>query len=271
MGRGPSSLHRAGFLSTTVSGGPAGQVLSGASQPEQAFKAAQTSYREETPKQRRTDGRLCDLCVTNEGELVETSGAWRQALWLAEKHIITRVQTMVQSPILARYAAAAYRLRQKPLGVCCLSCHLGYYVGQATPVSPGGPPAPFLAYRPPFASALRLVNLTSRPGSTRVFVSWLTVLSSGLTKLCRFIGPKINRKKPRPCNGCLSSPGQGPTGFQKAPVEGGHRCFPTPTAKDCLQAKSAQLPRMDRGVRITFGTRYPWVLGGKQDSRMLGG
>ena len=29
---------------------------------------------------------------------------------------------MVQSPILARYAAAAYRLRQKPLGMCCKSC-----------------------------------------------------------------------------------------------------------------------------------------------------
>ena len=85
MGRGPSSLHRAGFLSTKVSSGPEGQVLSGASQPEQAFKAAQPSHRDEPPKQRSTDGRLCDLCVTNEGELVETSGAWRQALWLAEK------------------------------------------------------------------------------------------------------------------------------------------------------------------------------------------
>ena len=122
MARSFSSLHQAGFLSTTVSGGPAGQVLSGASQPEQALRAAYPSQSEEPPKQRSTDGRLCDLCATNEGELVETSGAWRQALWLAEKHIITRVQAMVQSPILARYAAAAYRLRQKPLGVCCLSC-----------------------------------------------------------------------------------------------------------------------------------------------------
>ena len=49
MGRGPSSLHQAGFLSTTVSGGPAGQVLSGASQPEQAFKAAYPSYSGEPP------------------------------------------------------------------------------------------------------------------------------------------------------------------------------------------------------------------------------
>ena len=137
MGRGPSSLHRAGFLSTKVSSGPEGQVLSGASQPEQAFKAAQPSYRDEPPKQRSTDGRLCDLCVTNEGELVETSGAWRQALWLAEKHIITRVQTLVQSPILARYAAAAYRLRQKPLGVCCLSCQQWVWESSVGPPSTG--------------------------------------------------------------------------------------------------------------------------------------
>ena len=111
--------------------------MSGASQPEQAFKAAQPSYRDEPPKQRSTDGRLCDLCVTNEGELVETSGAWRQALWLAEKHIITRVQTLVQSPILARYAAAAYRLRQKPLGVCCLSCQQWVWESSVGPPSTG--------------------------------------------------------------------------------------------------------------------------------------
>ena len=57
----------AGFLSTTVSGGPVGQVLSGASQPEQAFEAAYPSHSEEPPKQSSTDGRLCDLCATRTG------------------------------------------------------------------------------------------------------------------------------------------------------------------------------------------------------------
>ena len=112
MARGLPSLHQAGVLSTTVSGGPAGQVLSGASQPEQALRAAYPSQSEELPNQCRTERRLCDLCATNEGELVETSGAWRQALWLAEKHILTRVQAMVQSPILARYT----RLQHTALG-----------------------------------------------------------------------------------------------------------------------------------------------------------
>ena len=138
MARSLPSLHQAGLLSATVSGGPAGQVLSGASQPEQALRAAYPSQSEELPNQCMTDGRLCDLCATNEGELVETSGAWRQALWLAEKHIITRVQAMVQSPILARYAAAAYRLRQKPLGVCCLSCQQWVWENSARPSYRGG-------------------------------------------------------------------------------------------------------------------------------------
>ena len=137
MARSLPSLHQAGLLSATVSGGPAGQVLSGASQPEQALRAAYPSQSEELPNQCMTDGRLCDLCATNEGELVETSGAWRQALWLAEKHIITRVQAMVQSPILARYAAAAYRLRQKPLGVCCLSCQQWVWENSVGPPTGG--------------------------------------------------------------------------------------------------------------------------------------
>ena len=72
--RGLPSLRQAGVLGTTVSGGPAGQVLSGASQPEQALRAAYPSQSEELPNQCRTDRRLCDLCATNEGELVETSG-----------------------------------------------------------------------------------------------------------------------------------------------------------------------------------------------------
>ena len=74
------------------------------------------------PNQRATGDRKCDMCATEEGELVPTSAEWQNALWIAKKHIVTWVQPMVQSPILARYAAAAYRLRQKPLGMCCKSC-----------------------------------------------------------------------------------------------------------------------------------------------------
>ena len=44
---------------------------------------------------------------------------------------------MVQSPILARYAAAAYRLRQKPLGVCCLSCQQWVWESSVGPPSTG--------------------------------------------------------------------------------------------------------------------------------------
>ena len=52
------------------------------------------------PNQRATGDRKCDMCATEEGELVPTSAEWQNALWIAEKHIVTWVQPMVQSPIL---------------------------------------------------------------------------------------------------------------------------------------------------------------------------
>ena len=71
---------------------------------------------------KQSSGNKCSLCGEGKGELVPTSPEWQQALWLAEKRIITQIQPQVMSPILARYAAAAYRLRQKPSGWCCSSC-----------------------------------------------------------------------------------------------------------------------------------------------------
>ena len=50
------------------------------------------------------------------------SRAWQSALWVAEKQVVTRIQPLVQSPILTRYAGAAYSLRQKPWGWCCKAC-----------------------------------------------------------------------------------------------------------------------------------------------------
>ena len=268
MGRGPSSLHRAGFLSTTVSSGLAGQVLSGASQPEQAFKAAQPSYREEPPKQRSTDGRLCDLCVTNEGELVETSGAWRQALWLAEKHIITRVQTMVQSPILARYAAAAYRLRQKPLGVCCLSCQQSVWESSVGPPSTGA----FLKPVGPWPGAAEAAITGAR----------FFPVDFGADEAAELCTAGRQNSKPRDGNpGATRTAGevyQSQGRGERRSVTGAHQerlvslvRHNSPGASGLPASEIGPAPRMDRGVRITLGTRYPWVLGGKQDSRMLGG
>ena len=97
----------------------AGTILSGVSRPEQTLWVGPLGHTDAAPNQHATGDRKCDLCATEEGELVPTSAEWRNALWVAEKHIVTWVQPMVQSPILARHAAAAYRLRQKPLGICC--------------------------------------------------------------------------------------------------------------------------------------------------------
>ena len=72
----------------------------------------------------RTDPRhqVCDLCKVEPGDKVAISQEWQNALWVAEKQVVTRIQPLVQSPILTRYAGAAYSLRQKPWGWCCKAC-----------------------------------------------------------------------------------------------------------------------------------------------------
>ena len=65
---------------------------------------------------------VCDLCKVESGRQVTISQAWKNALWVAEKQVVTRIQPLVQSPILTRYAGAAYSLRQKPFGHCCKAC-----------------------------------------------------------------------------------------------------------------------------------------------------
>ena len=72
-----------------------------------------------------TEGRryqVCDLCKVEPGNKVTISQEWQTALWVAEKQVVTRIQPLVQSPILTRYAGAAYSLRQKPWGWCCKAC-----------------------------------------------------------------------------------------------------------------------------------------------------
>ena len=72
----------------------------------------------------RTDPRhqVCDLCKVEPGDKVAISQEWQNALWVAEKQVVTRIQPLVQSPILTRYAGAAYSLKQKPWGWCCKAC-----------------------------------------------------------------------------------------------------------------------------------------------------
>ena len=65
---------------------------------------------------------VCDLCKVEPGTRVTISQEWKTALWVAEKQVVTRIQPLVQSPILTRYAGAAYSLRQKPWGWCCKVC-----------------------------------------------------------------------------------------------------------------------------------------------------
>ena len=65
---------------------------------------------------------VCDLCKVEPGDKVTISQEWQTALWVAEKQVVTRIQPLVQSPILTRYAGAAYSLRQKPWGWCCKAC-----------------------------------------------------------------------------------------------------------------------------------------------------
>ena len=65
---------------------------------------------------------VCDLCKVEPGDKVAISQEWQNALWVAEKQVVTRIQPLVQSPILTRYAGAAYSLRQKPWGWCCKAC-----------------------------------------------------------------------------------------------------------------------------------------------------
>ena len=65
---------------------------------------------------------VCDLCKVEPGNKVTISHEWQTALWVAEKQVVTRIQPLVQSPILTRYAGAAYSLRQKPWGWCCKAC-----------------------------------------------------------------------------------------------------------------------------------------------------
>ena len=65
---------------------------------------------------------VCDLCKVEPGHRVTVSQEWKNALWVAEKQVVTRIQPLVQSPILTRYAGAAYSLRQKPWGWCCKAC-----------------------------------------------------------------------------------------------------------------------------------------------------
>ena len=65
---------------------------------------------------------VCSLCKTEPGELVILTQQWKEALWVAEKRVVTRIQPLVKSAILTRYANAAYSLRQKPWGCCCKAC-----------------------------------------------------------------------------------------------------------------------------------------------------
>ena len=74
-----------------------------------------------TPRESRTY-QVCDLCKVEPGNKVTISQEWQTALWVAEKQVVTRLQPLVQSPILTRYAGAAYSLRQKPWGWCCKAC-----------------------------------------------------------------------------------------------------------------------------------------------------
>ena len=88
-----------------------------------AFEQEQTvlKYEQPTPGEGQTY-QVCDLCKVEPGNKVTISQEWQTALWVAEKQVVTRIQPLVQSPILTRYAGAAYSLRQKPWGWCCKAC-----------------------------------------------------------------------------------------------------------------------------------------------------
>ena len=120
----PSShlFHQTGtqshWAAGTVAGKPAQQganLNQGCLDPTLVTGATSTVLTEEplSRKSKELSESKCSLCGEGKGELVHTSPEWQQALWLAEKRIITQIQPQVMSPILARYAAAAYHLRQK--------------------------------------------------------------------------------------------------------------------------------------------------------------
>ena len=78
-------------------------------------------HEQSTPGEGQTN-QVCDLCKVEPGNKVTISQEWQTALWVAEKQVVTRIQPLVHSPILTRYAGAAYSLRQKPWGWCCKAC-----------------------------------------------------------------------------------------------------------------------------------------------------
>ena len=47
---------------------------------------------------------FCDLCKVEPGNRVTISQEWQQALWVAANQVDTRIQPLVQSTILTRYA-----------------------------------------------------------------------------------------------------------------------------------------------------------------------
>ena len=130
--RRPSHFHQTGTQSyraaeSTVAGRPAQQganLKQAGSSPVLETGATSTVLTTSSfgSNNQQPSGDKCSLCGEGKGELVPTSPEWQHALWLAEKRIVTQIQPQVMSPILARYAAAAYRLRQKPSGWCCSSC-----------------------------------------------------------------------------------------------------------------------------------------------------
>ena len=87
------------------------------------FEQEQTvlKYEQPTPGEGQKN-QVCDLCKVEPGNKVTISQEWQTALWVAEKQVVTRIQPLVHSPILTRYAGAAYSLRQKPWGWCCKAC-----------------------------------------------------------------------------------------------------------------------------------------------------
>ena len=88
-----------------------------------AFEQEQTVLKHEQPTPvEGPKNQVCDLCKVEPGIKVNISQEWQDALWVAEKQVVTRIQPLVNSPILTRYAGAAYSLRQKPWGWCCKAC-----------------------------------------------------------------------------------------------------------------------------------------------------
>ena len=81
---------------------------------------------------------VCDLCKAEPGARVTISKEWQNALWVAEKQVVTRIQPLVQSPILTRYAGAAYGLRQKPWGWCCKACETWVFNQKQSSELPSG-------------------------------------------------------------------------------------------------------------------------------------